>query len=168
MRVAAVQNGVRRRRRGKPRERCAAHRRGGGGGRESRRFAEYFGIFGLRATDKVTAREADGDGPQQAFLSRLARQHAIWLVGGTVPIASGDPARVRSALVVYGPDGKRIARYDKIHLFAFTRGDERYDEGKTIERAATCDDRAAVRARGLVDLLRRALSELYRRMGLCR
>ena len=35
--------------------------------------------------------------------------------------------------LVYGPDGQRVARYDKIHLFAFSRGDERYDEGRTIE-----------------------------------
>jgi deaminated glutathione amidase len=94
---------------------------------------EYFGIVGARATDKLAAREADGDGPQQAFLARLARECAIWLVGGTVPIASGDPDRVRSACLVYGPDGRRLARYDKIHLFAFARGDERYEEGRTIE-----------------------------------
>jgi deaminated glutathione amidase len=95
---------------------------------------EYFGIFGARATDKLAVRETDGDGRQQSFLARLAREHAIWLVGGTVPIASGDPDRVRSACLVYGPDGRRVARYDKIHLFAFTRGEERYDEGRTIER----------------------------------
>ena len=94
---------------------------------------EYFGIFGARTTDKVAVREPDGDGRQQAFLARLARAYGIWLVGGTVPIASGDPARVRSSCLVYGPDGRRVARYDKIHLFAFTRGEERYDEGKTIE-----------------------------------
>jgi len=94
---------------------------------------EYFGVFGARATDKVAAREADGEGPQQAFLARLAHAHGIWLVGGTVPLACGDPARVRSACLVYGPDGKRVARYDKIHLFAFSRGEERYDEGRTIE-----------------------------------
>ena len=94
---------------------------------------EYFGIFGARATDKLAVREADGDGRQQAFLARLAQEHAIWLVGGTVPIASGDPERVRSACLVYGPDGGRVARYDKIHLFAFARAEERYDEGRTIE-----------------------------------
>ena len=94
---------------------------------------EYFGIFGARATDKLDVRESDGDGPQQAFLARLAKVHGIWLVGGTVPLACADPARVRSACLVYGPDGQRVARYDKIHLFAFTRDDERYDEGKTIE-----------------------------------
>ena len=84
---------------------------------------EYFGIFGARATDKLAVREADGEGPQQAFLARLAKAHGIWLVGGTVPIATRDPARVRSACLVYGPDGQRVARYDKIHLFAFSRGD---------------------------------------------
>jgi len=94
---------------------------------------EYFGIFGARATDKLAVRETEGSGAQQAFLARLARAHGIWLVGGTVPLASADPARVRSACLMYGPDGQRVARYDKIHLFAFTRGDERYDEGTTIE-----------------------------------
>ncbi len=94
---------------------------------------EYFGIFGARATDKVAAREADGNGPQQDFLARVAREQRIWLVGGTVPIATDDPARVRSASLVFDPQGQRVARYDKIHLFAFSQGDERYDEAKTIE-----------------------------------
>ena len=94
---------------------------------------EYFGIFGARATDKVAVREAPGRGEQQAFLAGLARRHGIWIVGGTVPLACTDRERVRSACLVYGPDGRRVARYDKIHLFAFTRGDERYDEGRTIE-----------------------------------
>lgn len=95
---------------------------------------EYFGVLGARATDKVAAKEEEGRGPQQDFLARLARTHGIWLVGGTVPIACADPARVRSASVVYGPDGARVTRYDKIHLFAFEQGEERYDEGRTIER----------------------------------
>jgi nitrilase len=94
---------------------------------------EYFGVLGARASDKLAVREPDGSGTQQDWLSRLARRHRIWLVGGTVPIACGDPDRVRSASLVYGPEGQRVARYDKVHLFAFARGDERYDEGQTIE-----------------------------------
>ena len=94
---------------------------------------EYFGIFGARASDKVGVREPEGQGAQQAFLSRLAREHRIWMVGGTVPIAIADPQRVRSALLVFGPDGERVARYDKVHLFAFHQGEEQYDEGRTIE-----------------------------------
>ena len=97
---------------------------------------EYFGVFGDTAQDKVAVREADGSGPQQDFLSRLAREHSIWLVGGTVPLASKDAARVRSASLAYDPDGRRVARYDKIHLFAFSHGEDRYDEARTIEAGA--------------------------------
>ncbi len=98
---------------------------------------EYFGVFGAKATAKVIVREADGEGVQQAFLARMAREHGVFVVGGSVPLACDDPGRVRSACLVYGPDGARIARYDKIHLFAFSRGEERYDEGRTIEAGDT-------------------------------
>ena len=93
---------------------------------------ENFGLMGLHARDKIALREPDGDGTQQAFLSATARRHRITLIGGSVPIACDDPARIKQALLVYGPDGARIARYDKIHLFRFTQGDEDYDEAKTI------------------------------------
>jgi predicted amidohydrolase len=94
---------------------------------------EYFGILGARATDKLAAKETVGAGPQQDFLSRMACEHGAYVVGGSVPIATGDPQRVRSACLVYGPDGKCIARYDKVHLFRFTSGAEDYDETRTIE-----------------------------------
>jgi nitrilase len=94
---------------------------------------EYFCILGRHETDKLKVREADGAGPIQAFLSDCAREHRVWLVGGTVPLACGDAARVRSACLVYDDSGKRVARYDKRHLFAFARGSENYDESRTIE-----------------------------------
>ena len=127
---------------------------------------EYFGIFGARATDKLLVRERDGEGRQQAFLARLAQELAIWLVGGTVPLACGDPDRVRSACLVYGPDGRRVARYDKIHLFAFARGEERYDEGRTIEPGTDIVgvDLPCGRV-GLSVCYDVRFPELYRRMG---
>ena len=72
-------------------------------------------------------------GPQQDFLARMAREHRAIVVGGSVPIASADPGRVKSACLVYGPDGARIARYDKMHLFRFAKGTEEYDETRTIQ-----------------------------------
>jgi len=93
---------------------------------------ENFGLMALHARDKVAARERDGDGPQQAFLSEMARAHRQYVIGGSVPLACDDPERTRQSLLVYGPDGRRIASYDKIHLFRFTHGDEDYDEAKTI------------------------------------
>jgi len=93
---------------------------------------EYFGILGARATDKIAAKENDGAGPQQDFLARMAREHRAFIVGGSVPIASDESDRVKSACLVYGPGGARIARYDKIHLFRFAKGAEDYDELRTI------------------------------------
>ena len=129
---------------------------------------EYFGIFGARATDKLAVRESDGDGPQQAFLAQAragardlaGRRHACRSRAATIP------ERVRSACLVYGPDGERVARYDKIHLFAFARGEERYDEGRTIEPGT---DVVAIELPcgrvGPVGLLRPALSRALPRHG---
>lgn len=93
---------------------------------------EYFCLMGHRDEDKVAAREADGRGPIQDFLAAQARRHGVWLVGGTVPLVAPQPDRVKNSVLVYGPDGARVARYDKIHLFAFSRGEESYDEARTI------------------------------------
>lgn len=101
---------------------------------------EYFCLMGHAEEDKVAAREADGRGPIQDFLAAQARRHEVWLVGGTVPLAAAQPNRVKNSVLVYGPDGARVARYDKIHLFAFSRGRESYDEARTItpgERVAS-------------------------------
>lgn len=93
---------------------------------------EYFCLMGRRDTDKVERRETDGKGPIQQFLADQARRHEIWLIGGTLPLAAPEPQRVMNSVLVYDPSGARIARYDKIHLFRFTRGSEDYDEAQTI------------------------------------
>src|SRR5437870_376818 len=93
---------------------------------------EYFGIMG-RESDKVARREQDGDGPMQAFLRDSAKRLKLWLIGGTVPLACDDAARVRNACLAFDPQGQRVARYDKIHLFGFTHGAEQYHEARTIE-----------------------------------
>jgi deaminated glutathione amidase len=103
-----------------------------GSGAQLVALPEYFCLMGRRDSDKVTAREADGSGPIQDFLAATAREHRIWLVGGTLPLAAPEPTRVLNSVLVYGPDGARVARYDKIHLFRFTKGEETYDEAQTI------------------------------------
>jgi nitrilase len=98
---------------------------------------EYFCLMGRRDDAKLAIAEADGDGPIQRFLSETARRHRIHLVGGTLPIRAATPERVRNACCVYGPDGTRLARYDKIHLFAFDNGREQYDEARVLEAGDT-------------------------------
>jgi predicted amidohydrolase len=93
---------------------------------------ENFGIMSTHAAARIAAREPDGEGPQQDFLARMAAVHGIHVIGGSVPLESGDPQRAYQTLLAYAPGGVRVARYDKVHLFRFTHGDEDYDEARTI------------------------------------
>ncbi len=93
---------------------------------------EYFCFMGHQDADKLAIKEEPGNGPIQEFLAGQARQHGIWLVGGTLPLDNDDPDRIFNASLVYGPDGQQVARYDKVHLFGFTKGKESYDESIAI------------------------------------
>ena len=95
---------------------------------------EYFPLIGATDADRLAAREVDGTGPIQDFLAAAAKQHGVWLVGGSIPLLAQDPAKLRNSCLVFDPQGRRVARYDKIHLFGFKKGDESYDEAATIER----------------------------------
>ncbi|WP_022948873.1 carbon-nitrogen hydrolase family protein [Methylohalobius crimeensis] len=78
---------------------------------------ENFAFMGRGDRDKLALMEADGDGPIQDFLAATARRHGIWLIGGSIPLQSHDPEKISAACLIYGPDGSRQGRYDKIHLF---------------------------------------------------
>ena len=93
---------------------------------------EYFCLMGHSDRDKLVIAEAPGDGPIQRMLCDAARLHGVWVIGGTLPIRSDDAERVFNACCVYAPDGSLAARYDKIHLFCFDNGRERYDEGRVL------------------------------------
>ncbi len=100
---------------------------------------EYFCLMGQRDSDKLVHAEdpgADG-GPIQRFLSDTARRHGVWLVGGTLPVRHGDGSRVLNRSVVVAPDGSQAGYYDKIHLFRFDNGRERYDEGRVLQAGST-------------------------------
>jgi nitrilase len=91
---------------------------------------EYFCLMGQQDEDKLAIAEDFGGGPLQDFLAGLARQHRITLLGGTIPLKSAVGGKVHNSSLVFGPEGQRLARYDKIHLFGFDNGRERYDEGR--------------------------------------
>lgn len=94
---------------------------------------EYFPLMSPDETAKIRIRERDGEGPLQAFLKDAARRHKVWLVGGSIPLAAEAPDKVRNSTLVFDDTGRRVARYDKVHLFGFESGRERYDEAATIE-----------------------------------
>ncbi|HUQ27048.1 MAG TPA: carbon-nitrogen hydrolase family protein [Usitatibacter sp.] len=127
---------------------------------------EYFAIMGMKDTDKVAARERDGDGPIQRFLSEQARKHKIWIVGGSVPLEAGTADKVRNSCLVYNQLGERVARYDKIHLFGFEMGQERYTEERTIEAGSkVCVVDSPYGRLGISVCYDLRFPELYRAMG---
>jgi nitrilase len=94
---------------------------------------EYFCLMGHQDSDKLAARESFGEGEVQRFLAQAARELELWIVGGTLPLVAADAAHVRNTSMVFSPAGENVARYDKIHLFKFDNGRERYDESRVIE-----------------------------------
>ncbi|MBX3653853.1 MAG: carbon-nitrogen hydrolase family protein [Ramlibacter sp.] len=94
---------------------------------------EYFCLMGHQDSDKLAAREVWGEGTVQQFLATAARDLGLWIVGGTLPLATDSDTHVRNTNLVFSPAGQCVARYDKIHLFRFSNGREQYDESRVIE-----------------------------------
>ena len=131
---------------------------------------EYFCFMGRSDADKLDIAEAPGRGPIQRVLAEAAAAHGVWVIGGTLPMASPDPRRVLNSCCVFAPDGALAARYDKIHLFRFERASggtrESYDESRTIlagDAPVACD---ALGLRvGLSVCYDLRFPELYRRLA---
>jgi predicted amidohydrolase len=129
---------------------------------------EYWPIMGLADTDKVAHAEQLGHGTIQDFMAETARTHGIWLIGGTLPLVSNDAAKVMNTTLVYDPQGKPVSRYDKIHLFGFTKGSEAYDEARTIVPGeAVVMFEAPFGRVGLAVCYDLRFPELFRAMGEC-
>ena len=107
---------------------------------------EYFCMIGQSDADKLRIQEeytplprkegSQAAQPMQTFLADMAHQLGLWIVAGTLPLSSADPQRVFNSSLAYNPKGECVARYDKIHLFRFDNGTERYDESRVLERGA--------------------------------
>jgi deaminated glutathione amidase len=93
---------------------------------------EYFCMLGRKDVDKLSIQEPFGNGPIQDRMAKIAQENGIYVVAGTMPISSDHPDKVFNSTLVFANDGATILRYDKIHLFSFTSGDESYNEAKTL------------------------------------
>lgn len=104
---------------------------------------EYFCLMGLRDSDKLHAAEAAADAspdealhrpdlPIQHCLAQAAATHSLWVIGGTVPLKTVSNQHVSNSVLVFNPNGHQVARYDKIHLFCFDDGSQRYDESTSL------------------------------------
>jgi predicted amidohydrolase len=128
---------------------------------------ENFAFMGLAEADKLAIAEDEGSGPIQDTLAGLARELGLWIVGGTVPLRVAGEARTAAACLVFDAGGRRVARYDKIHLFdvALPGRDERYQESASVRpgQAPVCVDTPVGRL-GLAVCYDLRFPELFRRL----
>jgi len=128
---------------------------------------ENFAFMGHDEVDKLAIAEAEGEGPIQAEMAGLAREHGLWIVAGTVPLRVPGEGRVAAACLVFDAEGRRVARYDKIHLFdvAIPGREERYVESASVHPGAApvCVDTPAGRL-GLAVCYDLRFPELFRRL----
>ncbi|MBK8013809.1 MAG: carbon-nitrogen hydrolase family protein [Deltaproteobacteria bacterium] len=93
---------------------------------------ENVSFMGSERT-KLTLREPI-HGPTFQRFSDLARALRIHLIAGTLPEIASDDTHAFNTSVVFGPDGARLGRYRKIHLFDVELG-----EGATHHESATVE-----------------------------
>lgn len=103
------------------------------GGAQMVALPEYFPLIGASDAQRLAAREPLGEGPIQQWMADLAREYGLWLFGGSIPLYADQADKLRNTTLVFDPQGNRVARYDKVHLFAFQQGSESYREADTIE-----------------------------------
>ncbi len=127
---------------------------------------ENFCLMPVNDDDRLSAAEDDGSGPIQDFLSNTARELGIFVIGGTIPIRAAVKNKVRSACLVYNDTGKRLARYDKIHLFDVEvkngeayRESDNFDAGDELQTVETPAGRV-----GLTICYDVRFPEMYRRL----
>ncbi|MDR1574009.1 MAG: carbon-nitrogen hydrolase family protein [Clostridiales Family XIII bacterium] len=73
----------------------------------------------------------DDAGESVRLLSELAKENGVWLIGGSVPEIDGD--RVYNTCHIFSPQGERIGKYRKMHLFDIDiEGSVRFMESETL------------------------------------
>jgi nitrilase len=94
---------------------------------------EHFAMMGRSEQQRIEIAEEAGQGIIQDVLSQLALNFGIWIVSGTIPLQTNNPKKSTASSIMFNDKGQQVARYDKIHLFDVTFGDnnETYHESKT-------------------------------------
>ncbi len=88
-------------------------------------------VFGT-TQDYHRIAEVLGEGEYQQKFAQLAADLAVTLVIGSMPIRT--ESGVTTTTVVFGPDGQRLAHYDKLHMFDVdvADGHQQYRESDTF------------------------------------
>lgn len=101
---------------------------------------ENFAVLATAQMRECGRQETGGESVIRRFLSEQAKKLGLWIVGGSLPLAtrpdgSDIAERVRASCLVYNDQGQEVARYDKIHLFDAMVEDAhgQYRESDTFE-----------------------------------
>ena len=90
---------------------------------------ETFALMEKYNGQKLDFVEKHGDGPIQNWMSRVAKDNQVCLVGGTIAIQSQQAERPFARCYVYNEQGQEVTYYDKIHMFdVAVKADEVYSE----------------------------------------
>jgi predicted amidohydrolase len=76
---------------------------------------EYFNYMGPGHQEPAEAETVPG--PTTQMLASLAKEHGIWLHGGSLLEKVPGRAKMYNTTVVFDPNGEIVTRYRKIHLF---------------------------------------------------
>ncbi|GGC57649.1 carbon-nitrogen hydrolase family protein [Marinobacter halophilus] len=101
---------------------------------------ENFAVLATTQMLECGRQEASAEPVIRRFLSAQAKALGLWIVGGSLPLATRPDGsdmveRVRASCLVYNDQGQEVARYDKIHLFDAMVEDShgQYRESDTFE-----------------------------------
>lgn len=95
---------------------------------------ENFALMPMKESDRLAVVEPHGSGPLQDFLASRAREHGLWIVGGTIPVVANNKQKICPACLVFNDKGENVARYDKMHLFDVNlENGEEYNESASQE-----------------------------------
>ncbi len=78
---------------------------------------ECFAVFGGGEQLQRQFQAPLGEGLLQQQAAALAKAHQLYLLAGSMPTASPDPQRFYASSLLFGPDGRLLADYQKLHLF---------------------------------------------------
>ena len=102
---------------------------------------ENFALLGVEDVYQAGLSETqNSDDSLRQWLAAMARKYGVWLVAGSIPLASRPDGtqldqHIRAACLVFNEHGDEVARYDKIHLFDVDVADNygSYRESDTVE-----------------------------------
>lgn len=91
-------------------------------GAEMAALPEMFTFMGAKDEYRGAAEEIPG--PVTEKLAAKAREHDMWVHGGSMFEVADEDDKVHNTTVVFDPDGEQRAQYRKAHLFDVEIGDE--------------------------------------------